>query len=296
MEISTKLLVRLSVGLILALVAFSSCSVVNTGMVGVVRHFGAVQPYSLPEGVHFTRPWPFASVSGVNVQTGATETEAAGASKDLQAVHTKITLQWSVSATMAPALVQSFGDHDGAWTGGIVNPAVQEVVKAVSARYTAEHLITQRAQVKTEIETGLNEFIAKTLKQRGCAGSIKIANVAVTNFEFSKEFNASIEAKVKAEQDSLRAENEKKTRITQAEAKAREVTLAAEANAESEKLRADANAYAIEAESKSRSAAIKREAEALSAHPGLVELRIAERWDGKLPTYTGNSIPLLQLK
>lgn len=273
-----------------ALVVFSalglitSCTSVSTGSVGVVKHFGAVEPYTLGEGIHMVRPWPFASVTEVTTQNSTTDTEAAAASKDLQAVHTKVTLQWSIAPESAPKFLQRFGDCDGCWVG-ILSPAVQEVVKAVSARYTAEQLITHRAQVKSEIEIGLNDFIKKTLTERGVPGAIRIANVAVTNFAFSHEFNASIEAKVKAEQDSLRAENEKKTRVTQAEAKAKEQTLAA-----------DAQAYETEVQSKARSAAIKRESEALQANPGLIELRRVERWDGKLPMYTGNTIPMMQLK
>jgi len=273
--------------------AVSSCTSVDTGSVGVVKVFGAVEPYTLPEGMHWIRPW--ARVTEVTTQNATTDTEAAAASKDLQMVHTKVTLQWSISPESAPRFLQRFGDCDGCWTG-LLSPAVQEVVKAVSARYTAEQLITHRAQVKAEIEVGLNEFMKKTLTERGVPGAIRIANVAVTNFDFSHEFNASIEAKVKAEQDSLRAENEKKTRVTQAEAKAREVTLAAEAEAKQTTLQSDANAYAIEAESKAKAAAIKREAEALQANPGLVEMRRVERWNGVLPTYTGSTIPMMQIK
>ncbi len=278
-----------------SVVLASSCTSVPTGNVGVVKHFGAVQPYTLGEGVSFTRPWPFATVSEVSTQNNTTDTEATAASKDLQAVHTKVTIQWSVAPETAPRFLQAFGMCEGCWTA-LVSPAVQEVVKAVSARYTAEELITHRAQVKAEIEVGLNDFIRQTLTARGVPGAIRIANVAVTNFEFSNEFNTSIEAKVKAEQDSLRAKNEMNTRVTQAEAKAREVTLAAEADAAKTKLAADATAYQTDAESKARAAAITREAAALQSNPGLVQLRIAERWNGALPTYTGNSIPLLQLK
>lgn len=281
--------------LLLLIGLVTSCTSVDTGHVGVVKYFGAVQPYTLGEGINWTRPWPLASVTMMSMQNSATDTEASAASKDLQEVHTKVTIQWALTPATAPRFLQAFGDCDGCWVA-LIAPAVQEVVKAVSARYTAEQLITHRAQVKSEIESGLNDFIKQTLGARGVLGAIRIANVAVTNFDFSHEFNVSIEAKVKAEQDSLRAENEKKTRVTQAEAKAREVTLAAEADASKTKLAADATAYKTDAESKARAAAITREAAALQANPGLVQLRIAERWDGKLPSYTGNSIPLLQLK
>lgn len=256
------------------------CEEIPAGHVGVVTQFGAVQPGLLPEGFSWTNF--FASVIEVNTQTGPVGTEAACVSKDLQEVHTKITIQYAPVADKAICLVQKFGSEPGAWSLGILEPAVQEVTKAVSAKYTAEELVTKRAEVKGNIETGLNEFVAKTLQSRGCDNGLHISNVAVTNFDFSKEFNASIEAKVKAEQDALRAENEKRQKITQAEAAAKEKTLGAEANA-----------TAIEAESKARADAIKRESEALKGSPELVRLRAVERWDGKLPVYSGGAVPFI---
>jgi prohibitin 2 len=258
------------------------CEQVEAGNVGVVKHLGALQPNVLPEGFHWINVLD--DVIEVGTQTWAQTAEATGASKDLQAVHTKVTVQWSTAPDRAVCLVQKFGEGPGMWSGGIMEPAIQEVVKAVSAKYTAEQLITHRADAKAAIEEALNIFVKKTLESRKCDNAVRIANVAVTNFEFSKEFNASIEAKVKAEQDALRAENEKRTRITQAEAKAKEQTLAAEATA-----------FSIEAESKARAAAIERESKALASNPALVQLRIAEKWDGKLPTMTGASIPLLNM-
>lgn len=279
----TKILKAMVLVVSLVLTVGCGCESIDAGHVGVVKQFGAIQPGLLPEGFNWVNV--FASVVDVSVQTGATSSEATGASKDLQTVHTKVTIQWSLVPDKVICIVQKFGSYDGAWTNGIMEPATQEVVKAVSARFTAEELVTKRAEVKKGIEDGLNDFVGTTLKDRGCDKGIRIANVAVTNFEFSKEFNDSIEAKVKAEQDALRAENEKRKVITQAEAKAKEQTLSAEASA-----------YATEVESKARAAAIERESKALEANPNLVQLRIAERWDGKLPTYTGSSIPLLQVK
>lgn len=273
---------KLSTLLFALLVTGCGCEQIETGHVGVVKVFGALQPGTLGEGFHWVNV--FATVVEVSTQTGASAAEAIGASKDLQTVHTKVTLQWSTPTDGVPCLVQKFGMEPGSWTLGIVEPAVQEVVKAVSAKYTAEELVTKRADVHKGVEEGVNEFVGKTLKDRGCQNAIRIANVAITNFEFSHEFNASIEAKVKAEQDALRAENEKRKMITEAEAKAQQL-----------KLSADANAYQTEVESKQRAAAIERESKALQSNPQIVQLRIAERWNGVLPTYTGNSIPLLQM-
>jgi regulator of protease activity HflC (stomatin/prohibitin superfamily) len=258
------------------------CEEIDSGHVGVVKVFGAVQPATLPEGFNWTNL--FASVVEVNAQTVPMSSEANCVSHDLQEVHTKVTVQYAPAADKAICLVQKFGSDDGAWSLGILEPAIQEVTKAVSAKYTAEELVTKRSEVKFGIEQGLNDFVAKTLHARGCDNGLHIANVAVTNFEFSKEFNASIEAKVKAEQDALRAENEKRQKITQAEAKAKEETLAA-----------DANAYSTEVEAKARALAIKVESDALRGNEDLIRLRTAERWNGALPTYSGGALPFLTL-
>jgi regulator of protease activity HflC (stomatin/prohibitin superfamily) len=105
--------------------------------------------------------------------------------------------------------------------------------------------------------------------------------VAIKDFQFSADFNDSIEAKVRAQQESLRALNEKQKRITEAEAGAREMEL-----------QADAQAYQIEKESVSRAAAIEREAAALAKNPGLISLRAIERWDGVLPRFSGGAQPM----
>ncbi|MEC8821972.1 MAG: hypothetical protein VYA08_13845, partial [Pseudomonadota bacterium] len=109
---------------------------------------------------------------------------------------------------------------------------------------------------------------------------------AITDFDFSAEFNRAIEEKVRAEQEALKAKNENLKRVTQAEAAAAEKTLAA-----------DAMAYEIEVQSKARADAIEREAKALKDNPQLIQLRIAEKWNGVLPRFTGSeAIPLLSIE
>jgi regulator of protease activity HflC (stomatin/prohibitin superfamily) len=160
-----------------------------------------------------------------------------------------------------------------------------ESVKAITALYTAEQLITKRDEVKSKIQDQINSFLDETLSEKELNGLLIIANVAITDFDFSAEFNRAIEEKVRAEQDALKAKNEKLRRVTQAEAAAAERTLAA-----------DAAAYEIEVESRARADAIKREAEALAGNPQLIQLRIAEKWNGQLPRFSGgDSIPLISI-
>jgi prohibitin 2 len=155
----------------------------------------------------------------------------------------------------------------------------------VTAQFTAEQLVTKRAEVKLLIQEAINNFINITLREKGVVNSLRIANVAITDFEFSVEFNKAIELKVRAEQEALQAENEKTRRVTQAEAAAAEIKLAAEAEA-----------FKIEIASKARADAIAREAKALRGNPALIQLRIAEKWNGVLPKFTGSdAIPLLNI-
>ncbi len=115
--------------------------------------------------------------------------------------------------------------------------------------------------------------------------ALQIANVAITDFEFSEEFNRAIELKVKAEQEALQALNEKTKRVTQAESR----LPGAEARRRCGSLR-------HRARSKAKADAIEREAKALKSNPELIQLRLSEKWDGTLPKFTGSgAVPFINV-
>ncbi len=256
---------------------------VDSGHVGVIRTLGAVQPNSLPEGFHFKKPF-LDKVEIMDVRLTKAHAKAASASKDLQTVTTQVTVQYSLAGSVAPKTYQKIGTRQTVAVT-LIEPAIQESVKAITAQYTAEELVTKREEVKIRIQEAINNFIKITLKDKKAENALTIANVAITDFDFSSEFNRAIELKVKAEQEALQAKNEKIRRITQAEAAAEEKKLAAEAEA-----------FQIEVASKARADAIEREARALKGNPALIQLRLAEKWNGILPKFTGSEgIPLLNI-
>ena len=267
----------------IVVIAMQCFVIVESGHVGVVRTLGAVQAISLPEGFHLKKPF-LDKIEQMDIRLTKAENAAGAASKDLQTVSTKVTVQFSLDGDVAPLTFQKIGTR-GVVGSTLINPAIMESVKSVTAQFTAEELVTKRAAVKIAIQNAIEEFVDVTLKQKGVEGSVQIANVAITDFDFSIEFNKAIEQKVKAEQDALKAENDKIRRVTQAEAAAAEKTLAA-----------DATAYEIEIQSKARAEAIRREAEALKNNPELIQLRIAEKWNGELPRVSGESaIPIINI-
>ncbi len=258
--------------------------IVESGHVGVVRTLGAVQPDALAEGFHMKKPF-MDKVEQIDIRLTAATAKAVSASKDLQTVQTQVTLQYSITGDLAPLIYQKIGKRSTV-SLTLIEPAIQESVKAITAKYTAEELVTKRAEVKVEIQEAINTFISITLRDKEISpNALRIANVAITDFDFSEEFNKAIELKVKAEQEALQALNEKIRRVTQAEAAAEE-----------QKLAASAQAFEIEVGSKARAAAIEREANALKNNPQIIRLRIAEKWDGTLPKFSGgNMVPLLNV-
>ena len=267
--------------LILLVGAFAILSamsvVVESGNVGVVTTLGAVQPNALPKGFHLKKPF-LDQVHQIDIRLTASNAQATAASKDLQSVRTQVTMQYSLNGSLAPLIFQRIGTLKKV-SASLVEPAIQECVKGVTAKFTAEELVTKRELVKQQIQDALGSFFNATLREKGLDNAIVIANLAITDFDFSPEFNRAIEAKVKAEQMALQAKNEKIMRVTQAEA-----------SAEERKLSAGAEAFSTEIQSKARADAITREALALKQSPEIIQLRSIEKWDGVLPRISGGGV------
>lgn len=265
------------------LLFFLSFETVTSGHVGVVRRFGAIKPQVMTEG--FNTKMPFAdTVIEVDIRMGAATYTSIALSKDLQSVTTEVALQYSLVASFVPKMYQKIGPREDV-EAIILKPAIAESLKAVTAKFSTEELIKNRQDAKSKIMQEIQNYINKSLSDKGLVGAIEISNIAITDFQFSEKFNNSIEAKIRAEQEALQAKNEKERIVTQAQAAA-----------EKRKIEADAEAYEIRVQAEARSKAIKSEAMALKGNQELIQLRIAESWDGHLPQFTGgNGIPLLDL-
>merc|ERR1719500_2393345 len=233
----------------------------------------------LEEGFNWKKPI-MDEVYHMDTRIRAVSENCVASSNDLQQVHAKLTLQYYVVGAKAPVLYQKVGTR-AAMKEGVLRPAMQESAKATTAKWTAENLITQRHLVKAGIIENINIFINHTLKAKDIDSGIVVANVAITDFSFSEEFNQAIEMKVKAEQEALQAENEKNTTITRAEAAAETVKINSDATAFHIKTIADAKASAITMES----TALKKPERASGAtYGGKMEWKIAhlqwcQRWN-----------------
>lgn len=252
-----KIVVLAVIALVVGVLIFSSFTVISAGHTGVVLTFGAVEDTVLDEGLHFKIPF-IQRVVQINNRTQKIETEGSSSSKDLQIVSYVVAVNYHVNDDSSASLYQNVGVDYGTV---IVVPAIQESIKAVSAQYTAEELITKRQTVGDQIKEALSEKI----NQYGI--TVEIFNIV--DFDFSEEFNAAVEAKqtaqqnaLKAEQDLVRIEVEAKQKITQAEAEAESIRLIQEALAKS---------------------------------PDYVDYIKWNKWNGELPTVMGDSGVLISM-
>ena len=231
--------------------------IVNAGERGVVKHFGNVQDDVWDEGLHIKVPIRD-TVINMDVKTQKYEADATAASNDMQITKTTVAVNYHLVPADANVIYQEVGRG---YESKIIAPAIQEVVKAATANFKAEELITQRPLVKEEIEQALK----KKMFERG----IVVETVYITNFDFSPEFNEAIELKVKAQQMALQAEND----LLRIEVEAKQKVTQAQAEADS----------------------IEIIQEQLSVSPEYVNYLTVMKWNGVLPKVTGGAIPLISV-
>jgi regulator of protease activity HflC (stomatin/prohibitin superfamily) len=208
------------------------------------------------EGIHFVLPL-FQKINLKDVRMERSEGQGEAASKDLQAVQVKVILNYHLDPKAVPVAYREIAFNTEEIATRVIEPARPEAVKAVTARFTAEELITRRTEVRDQITVLLREKMIRH--------GLVLDEFAIVNFAFSQSFSGAIEAKVKAEQ---------------------------------EKLKADRDLQRIQVEAEQRIASAKAEAEGLRLQrqevtPLLLELRKVEndrmaiaKWNGQMPTTT----------
>ena len=234
---------------------------IGAGERGVVLNFGAVQPIVLGEGLHFRMPLKQRIIT-MDVKVQKASTDATASSSNLQEVSSTVAINYHIIPDKANVVYQTIGIE---FKDRIIDPAVQEVVKAVSARYTAEDLITKRSAV--------SDAMKQTLTERLLIHNIAVDAFSIIEFSFSKIYMDAIESKQTAEQLAMKAERD----LERIKIEGEQTITSAKAEAEALRLqRANISTDLIEL----------RKIEA--------NLKALEKWNGILPQVTGNgAIPFI---
>ena len=240
---------------IIVLVVITPFTLVSAGERAIILRLYAVNRV-VGEGVHWKIPL-IEKVQTMDIRTQKFEVDASAYSKDIQTVHALLALNYHLNPAGLEKLYREIGTE---FESRIIIPAVQESVKAVTAQYTAQELIEQRAQVKDGIRLALSERL--TSKE------IIVDDFSIINFDFSDTYEQATEAKQVAQQDALRAKN--KLEQTKFEAEQRVTSAKAEAEA------------------------IRIQAQAITQQGGedYVRLKSVEKWNGVLPVNLYGSAPV----
>lgn len=238
--------------LLLLITAFNCFTIVEAGHTGVVVTLGKVNEGVLQEGLHVKAPF-VQEVVKIDNRIVKLEVDTEAFSKDLQTVATTLAINYRVDTAKSYSIYKNIGaDYETV----LVAPAVNEVLKAITAQYTAEESVTNRSLISDGLVEGLNEKLNSS--------GLYVTDVNIINFDFSEAFITAIEEKQVAQQQLLKAETEKQTAITNAEAEAEATRIRAQAEA-------DANTL------------IKA-----SLSDAVIRSKFYDKWDGKLPQAMGS--------
>lgn len=225
---------------------FSCFTVIEPGHRGVRVTMGKVSSEALGEGVAMKWPLGISQIKEMNVQQQKIEAEAPCFSSDLQTVTLKVAVMYRLNPT---AVVQLYQDYKGDPYDSLVSPRVQEALKQVTAKYTAEALVQKREIVREE---------TRALIRQAIGDQIEVVDFNVINIDLSDQLEQAIEAKMVQQQTSLKKEYE----------------LASE--------RKEAEIVAVKAEAEAK--AVKIRGEALVTNPLVLQLEIIKKWNGVSPS------------
>ncbi|MCT7951061.1 prohibitin family protein [Ancylothrix sp. C2] len=253
MKRKTSLTKAGKIALLIALIAiiFNPFVIVNAGQRGVLMLFGKVQNNILNEGIHLIIPLAN-TVQKISVRIQKQQITSEASSKDLQDVFTEVALNWHFFPEKVNLIFQQIGDEMQI-IDRIINPAVEEVLKAVMAKYTAEEIITKRGEVKSNVDNLLSTRLATY--------NIAVDDLSLVHVYFSQRFSDAVEAKQIAEQEAKRAEFLAQKAAKEAEAKVNIAKGEAEANR------------------------LLRE----NLTPEILQKQALEKWNGTLPIIVGET-------
>ena len=284
----TKFVVLGIVALLVVILAADSFATVPVGSTGILLTFGKVEDgKALSEGLHIKLPLVQRIVSMDNrVKKLELNTEAF--SKDIQTVSATLAVNYRLQAEKSFAIYKTHGTQ---YEQNIIVPATHEVLKSVCAQYTAEELISKRAES--------SDMMRDELDAKLSGMGITVTDFNIIDFDFSDEFINAVEAKQVAEQVKKKAatenetaiaqaEREKQVSIKQSEAEAERVRIEAEAQAQSTLIAAQAKADAVKLAADAEAYRLENEGKYVTA--SLIDKILAENWDGKLPNVVGGDV------
>jgi regulator of protease activity HflC (stomatin/prohibitin superfamily) len=269
--------------IVLIILSFNIFTQVPTGNTGVVVTFGKVESYVLDEGMHFKTPWQ--KVVKMDNRTQKASLELQAFSSDIQQVDVNCAVNYSVDRATSQDLYRNVGEF---YYSTVMEPRINEIVKSVFTKYSAEKLIASRDALSGQIE----ELLSPEMKAYGIA----IISVSIENIDFTDVYTEAVEKKQVAEQSKLQAQIEQDQKIIEEKSAAEREIIKADAAASVQKINADANAYSVGVKATAEAEANRQVADSLTDE--IIAYVQANRWNGVLPQFYGadGTLPILDMR
>ncbi len=248
---------RMLFGLLFLLIILFGCfSTIKTGEIGIKVRFGKIISSTTNEGIVFKLPFEEMKKINVKVQKYENEEPFSTSTKDMQIVNNiMVSINYQIDGTKAIDLYKTVGTN---YQTTVLEPAIQETIKAVISKYTAEELVTKRSEISLDINTTLDDRISSY--------GINSVAVSINNFDFSDSYNQAIEQKAVAEQEVETSKNQL------------------------EKAKIDAEKKKVEAQGEAEANALLQQ----SLTDQIIAQQFIEKWNGQLPTtMTDSAIPFI---
>ena len=236
--------------LVVVICAAQGTYVVQPGFRGIEVTLGKVSDQFKPEGFGTKAPF-ITQIVSVPVRQITRELPSEAYSADLQQVNVALRVLYRIPET---SVVRIYKEFAGDPFENLIAPRIQEALKEVTALQSAEQIVKKREEIKSRALTVAREKIGQILI---------VEDIVLENITLSQELEAAIESKMVQEQEAAKA------RFTQQKAQIEADTAIIRAKGEAE--------------------AIRVRAEAIKDNPGLIQLQIVEKWDGKAPLVIGGS-------
>lgn len=213
---------------------------VEAGQIAVVKHLGEARDVRTA-GTYFdfwiTEKYELydAKVQNMDIKTQAY-------SKDAQTMSIAMNVQYKIDENKVIDIANQYGTID--LLANRIESIATEKAKATLSSYSAMNIIETRSTISPLVE----DTIKTAVNEEYC---VDIVAVVLTNIDFSDAFEKTVEDKMIAEQEKLKAEYEKETAIVNAEKELEVAKLQAQAKLEKAKADAEAQIEVARAEAQS---------------------------------------------
>ena len=273
-------------GVVAFLAIWGSYFTVDRHEVGIVTRWGAIK-YTVGPGLHFKLP--IADTATMY----RTDIRAFQLSKvntytiDNQELDAVFTVNYRIPAEQAERIFTSVPDFEQR-----LSTLTLDRFKAEVGKVNVTDIASRRGEVGKRVFDVLQKDASRLF-------GLEVTDFQINNIDYTPQFRQAVDQAAIAKTLVERAEQLK--RQAEIDADSKRISAIGEANAIRERargdadgnlLRAQAEAQAIKLKGEAEATAIAAQATALQGNPGLIELRRAERWDGKLPLQVLGSAPI----